>query len=36
MDTGSATVSNGNGNGGGPNIGGLLSGFFKRLLPDDN
>jgi cell division protein FtsA len=35
MDTGSG-MSNGNGGGSGPNLGGLLGGFFKRLLPDDN
>jgi cell division protein FtsA len=36
MDTGSGSLSNGNGGGTGPNLGGLLGGFFKRLLPDDN
>ena len=36
MDTGSGSLPNGNGGGNGPNLGGLLGGFFKRLLPDDN
>lgn len=36
MDTATSSASRGNGNGGGPGLGGLLGGFFRRLLPDED